>query len=47
MTIEFWVISEMNEINKINFSAQTKLRLSEIIKIIIIKRLIKGNHAVK
>ena len=33
ITIEFWVISNMNKINKINLSKQTKLGLSEIIGI--------------
>ena len=37
----------MNEINKINLSEQTKFRLSEIIGIISIKKLIQENHAVK
>ena len=33
MTIEFWVILKMNEINKTNLSEQTTFRLSEIIGI--------------
>ena len=33
ITIEFWVISNMNKIKKINLSKQTKLGLSEIIGI--------------
>ena len=42
-------MSNMNDINKINLSEQTKFRVSEIIgmEIIFIKRLIKGNYAVK
>ena len=42
-------MSNMNDINKLNLAEQTKFRLSEIIgmEIIFIKRLIKGNYAVK
>ena len=42
-------MSNMNDISKLNLSEQTKFRLSEIIgmEIIFIKRLIKGNYAVK
>ena len=42
-------MSNMNDINKINLSEQTKFRVSEVIgmEIIFIKRLIKGNYAVK
>ena len=34
-------------IDKTNLSNQTKFQLDEISKIILSKRLIKGNHAVK
>ena len=39
----------MDKIDKINLTGQTKIRLNKTprLKIIFIKRLIKGNHAVK
>ena len=37
----------MDEINKINLSEQAKFRLDGISKIILLKKLIKENHAVK
>ena len=42
-------INSIEAIDKTNLTNQTKFRLSEIIglKIIFIKRLINGNHAVK
>ena len=48
MTLKRMTI-QLTKCNKINLSEQTIFRLSEIIaiEIIFIKRLIKGNHAVK
>ena len=48
MTVEFWVISKMNEIDKTNLTDQTKFRLKEIrLKIILTSKLIKEKDAVK
>ena len=49
MTVQFWIISKMNEIDKTNLTDETKFRLNEISKIenILTQILIKENHAVK
>ena len=48
MTVEFWVISKMNEIDKTNLTDQTKFRLNEMrLKIILTSKLIKEKDAVK
>ena len=49
MTVQFWIISKMNEIDKTNLTDETKFRLNEISKIenILTQILIKENRAVK
>ena len=49
MTVQFWIISKMNEIDKTNLTDEAKFRLNEISKIenILTQLLIKENHAVK